>query len=102
MEKLHQEKEIVSLEKKILKLVEKGELPDSQIEQLRGLARHDLDIELLRLAKQREETVSAQKNDEELQKKKEEVRELNAPYAEQLKKNKLLARFVALLIGEKE
>lgn len=92
MDKLKENKEIVKLEKAI---------GDSSTSHFRGLTKSELEFKLLELAKHREELVTTEKEDEELQRAKDLIKELKAPYAEQNKHNKLKCRFIHLLIKEK-
>lgn len=69
---------------------------------LRGLTKSELEFKLLQLANHREEIQTTQNNDEELQNTKELLKELKAPYNEQLKDLKNKSRFIHLLIKEQE
>ena len=96
MNRLADEKEIVKLEKTL-----KKHFSEEKIGELRALSIAQLDLELMKLSKERESEISAQKRDDELEKARQVVKELNAPYKESLKKNKLLSRFVALILEER-
>ena len=61
----------------------------------------DLEKKLLEYAKYREQTVMAQKSDEGLEKAKNTVKELNAPYNETLNALKIKTAYVNILIEEK-
>ena len=91
MSKLSEQKEIVKLEKK---------LDPEKVSSLRGLSRDHLEKELQKLAMTRELLKTTKQNDEEYQRAREVVKELNAPYAEQMKETNTLHRFVALLMEE--
>ena len=69
--------------------------------ELRGLSKQDLEYKLLQLANHREEITTTKNNDQELQFIKEKVKELNAPYSEQLRENNRKSRFIHLLLKEK-
>ena len=84
--------EITKLEKKL----------GSEIaSELRSLSVKELEYKLLQLAKHREAITTTKNEDEELSSAKEVVKELDAPYKEQLKENNLKSRIMALLITEK-
>lgn len=61
-----------------------------------------LEENMLKYAKYREETEMAKKKDEALEKAKNEVKELQAPYNETLKALKLKMAYLGLLIQEKK
>lgn len=61
-----------------------------------------LEENMLRYAKYREETEMAKKKDEGLEKAKNEVKELQAPYNETLKALKLKMAYLMLLIEDKK
>lgn len=92
MEKLNESKEIVKLEKK---------LGENNASHFRGMSKSELEYKLLEMANHREEIVTTQKNDTQLNDTKELLKELNAPYKEQLQQNKLKCRFIHLLLKEK-
>ena len=75
--------EITKLEKK---------LSDGEASELRGLP----------VSEHREAIVTTRNNDEQLKDTKELLKELNAPYREQLSANKVKARFIALLLEERK
>ena len=85
--------EITKLEKK---------LSDGEASELRGLPVSELEFKLLQLSKHREAIVTTRNNDEQLNDTKELLKELNAPYREQLSANKVKARFIALLLEERK
>ena len=91
MSKLLEEKEMILLEKKI-----GGDIAS----EFRSLSSTDMEYKLLQLAKHKEDIISTKNADVALQSAKDEVKELNAPYKDQLKQNELKARFLALLIKE--
>lgn len=97
MSELKKQKEIVVLEKRLNKEFGEGFTSD-----LRALPVSELDFKLLQMAKHFEEIVTTQREDDKLRKAREGVRELNAPYVEQKKQNKLKSRFLALLIEDKK
>lgn len=92
MDKLKESKEIVKIEKKI---------GDSSALHFRGMSKSELEYKLLELANHKEEIVTTQKEDEQLNDTKALLKELNAPYKEQLQQNKLKCRFIHLLMKEK-
>ena len=61
----------------------------------------DLEKKLLEYAKYREQTAMAQKSDEGLEKAKNTVKELNAPYNETLNALKIKTAYINILIEEK-
>lgn len=62
----------------------------------------ELESNMLRMAKYREETEMAKKKDEVLEKAKNEVRELSAPYNDALKALKIKMAYLGILIQEKK
>lgn len=62
----------------------------------------DLESNMLQMAKYREETEMAKKKDEELEKAKAEVKELQAPYNDALKALKLKMAYLGLLIKDRK
>lgn len=62
----------------------------------------DLEANLLRYAKYREETEMAKKKDEDLDKAKNLVKELQAPYNETIKALKVKTAYLGLLIEERK
>jgi hypothetical protein len=68
---------------------------------VQGLSVSDLDSMILRYAKYREEIKDAKEKDETLQKTKELIKELSAPYRESLKANELKTKYLITLLGEK-
>ena len=91
MDKLLEEKELIKLEKKL-----GGDLASD----FRSLTTSELEFKLLQFAKYKEQIVSTRNADIDLQRAKDEVKELSAPYKEQLKDNELKSRFIALLLNE--
>lgn len=87
------ELEITSLERK---------LEESFASEKRGMTVSQLEFELLQLSKHKEDIVTSRNEDDELQRIKELVKELAAPYRESLKANTLKSRFIALLLKEKK
>lgn len=67
-----------------------------------SLALKELESNMLILAKYREETEMAKKKDVALEKAKEEVKELQAPYNEALKALKVKMAYLGLLIQERK
>jgi hypothetical protein len=94
MNELSQQKEIVKLEKQLN--------DETLASELRGLTKKELEFKLLELAKHAQEIVTTRNSDEELTDAKNVVKELSAPYNDQLKGNKLMSRFIHLLVKEKE
>ena len=95
-ETLNSEKEIIELERKILK-----ERSAEFISNLRGMNLVELDKELVIKTKESHETQTAMNTNEKLDKVKKEKTELEAPYKDTLNSIKRHLRFVALLIKEK-
>lgn len=62
----------------------------------------DLEANLLRYAKYREETEMAKKKDRELKVAQENVKELQAPYSETIKALKVKTAYLGLLIEERK
>lgn len=62
----------------------------------------ELESQLLRYAKYREETEMAKKKDETLEKAKNNVKELQAPYNETLNALKIKTAYLGLLISERK
>lgn len=92
-EKLNEQLEITKLERK---------LDEGEASKFRGMTDKELEFELLQLAKHKEAIVTTRNEDQQLNSAKEVVKELNSPYVEQLKANKLKHRFIALLLAEKK
>jgi hypothetical protein len=88
--------ELTKLEKKLAEMQGEG-----YCSELRGLDKKALEFKLLEMAKHREEIVTTKNMDEEYQLAREKVKELNAPYSEQMKHNKIKTRFLHLLLKEK-
>lgn len=74
---------------------------ESYIQGLLELSKKELEHKLLLLAQHKEEVVTTRNNDEEYQLAKEKVKELNAPYKEQLGENKLKSRYIHLLLKDR-
>lgn len=85
--------------KDVTKDVQK-KLPDFA-DAVAGLSVADLETRLLNYAKESENIDDAKDADEELQRTRELVKELGAPYAEARKMIKLKMRYIVQLIGEK-
>jgi hypothetical protein len=68
---------------------------------VQGLSVEELDKMILRYAKYREEIKEAREKDEELNRVKELVKELGAPYRENLKINEQKTKYLIMLLGEK-
>lgn len=62
----------------------------------------ELESNMLRMAKYREETELAKQKDEALEKAKEQVKELQAPYNDALKALKVKMAYLGVLIQEKK
>jgi hypothetical protein len=90
---LAEKKEIVKLEEK---------LGEGVAADFRAMPVKELEFKLLELSKHMQEIVTTQKEDEELQNAKDLVKELSAPYREQMGGNKLKQRFIHLLIKDKK
>jgi hypothetical protein len=69
---------------------------------LNGAKVEDLKKKLLEYAIYREQTVMAQKVDEALEKAKNTVKELNAPYNETLNAIKIKSAYINILLEEKD
>lgn len=67
-----------------------------------SLNSEQLEANMLQLAKYREETEMAKKKDEGLERAKEMVKELQAPYNDALKALKIKMAYLALLIQERK
>lgn len=96
MSELLEEKEIIKLERYL-----KREGREDFVTEMMGASPAQLDSKMLGLAKHREEIQNTKDNDEELKKAKAEAKNLGSPYNDQMKMNKKLTRFVALLMKEK-
>lgn len=92
-----QEKEIVTLEKALIK-----DGRQDWIKEMRVAEKDQLEFKLLNLAKHAQEITNTKNRDEELLKAKKHKSSLEAPYREQTKYNKKLSRFVSLLLIEEE
>jgi trehalose/maltose hydrolase-like predicted phosphorylase len=68
---------------------------------VQSLSVEELDKMILRYAKYREEIKEAREKDEELNRAKEIVKELGAPYRENLKINEQKTKYLIMLLGEK-
>jgi hypothetical protein len=68
---------------------------------VQGLSIEELDNMILRYAKYREEIKEAREKDEQLNQAKELVKELSAPYRENLKINEQKTKYLIMLLGEK-
>jgi len=88
------QKEITILEKKLKS--------DSFASELRGMTVKELEFKLLQLSNHREEIVTTKNDDDQYQSAKELVKEMAAPYNEQMKMNKIKSRFIHLLLKEKQ
>jgi hypothetical protein len=93
MEKLSEQKKIVKLEKKLDK---------DFVAKVQAMSKSELEFEFRKLNVHREDIKATKAMDEELNKAREEVKELNAPYAEQLKSSNLMIEFIYLHIKETE
>ena len=98
MDELLENKEIISLEKKL-----RGETGGSDyVDELRSLDRFALEEKLKDLAKYRQAIFSTRKKDAELKAAKKKVSGLNSPYNTDLNANAAKSRFIGLLIQEME
>jgi hypothetical protein len=68
---------------------------------VQGLSIEELDNMILRYAKYREEIKESREKDEQLNQAKELVKELGAPYRENLKINEQKTKYLIMLLGEK-
>jgi len=68
---------------------------------VQGLSIEELDNMILRYAKYREEIKESREKDEQLNEAKELVKELSAPYRENLKINEQKTKYLIMLLGEK-
>lgn len=96
MDLLSAEKEVIALEKKLLK--------DEQrtfIDEVRAMPETALKDTILRLNKGLQDNITAKQNDEELKNAQNHVSNLKAPYDTFKKKNAQKVRFVSLLLKEK-
>jgi hypothetical protein len=96
MDELTLEKEKTKLEKYLVKQGRQdfvNEMDAADVTQL--------DSRLLGLAKHAQEIANTKANDVELDEAKRAKKDLEAPYRDQLKMNKKLARYVALVMQEK-
>lgn len=89
------EKEIVKLERYLLR---QGR--DELIRELRSLDVKKLENRLLGQAKHEQEIMDTKANDQKLKEAKEQARDYNSVYTEQLRMNKKIARFISLLMKE--
>jgi len=90
------EKEIITLEKKLLKVRSEDFVAD-----LRRMSVSEMEAKLSELSKQYQDVITASKEDVELQRLKDQVTDLQGPYNDAKKQNLLTARFVSLLLKEK-
>ena len=88
-------KEAIVLEKKILRSYGK-----EYIAELRGLDKSGLEGKLLGLANHNQEIITTKNNDEELEKAKDHHNGLASVYKDQLAGNKILSRFIHLILKE--
>lgn len=72
------------------------------VNELRMLNPDELKQRILKQALHREETLDAKANDQALRNAKHEVKDLQAPYSDSLRMNAKIARFINLLLKEKE
>lgn len=91
-QELSSDTEVTKLEKKVGR---------DYTEDLRAMAKDDLEARLLQLAKYRQEIQTSKKNDEELEAAKDRVSFLSGPYRDALKDNDLKSRLVTLIMAEK-
>lgn len=96
MENLTLETELTKLQKSLEKLGRQD-----FVELVDNAAPQELDSKILSLAKHREEIQSTKQNDPQLKEISDQKRELAAPYQEQLKANKVMARYAALVLKQK-
>jgi len=74
---------------------------ESYVQGLLELNKKELEHKLMMLANHKEEVVTTRNEDEEYQLAKEKVKDLNAPYKDQLNENKLKSRFIHLLLKDR-
>lgn len=91
------EKETTKLEKYLVKEGRKD-----FIDEIRAASPEQLDAKLLGLAKHDQEINNTKAKDADLQAAKDKAKELGAVYRDQLRMNKKLTRFVALVMKEQE
>lgn len=96
MEEITLEKEVTKLEKYL-----KKEGRQDFVDEMMDGDSERLNAKLLGLAKHRQEILNTRSEDGDLKKAKEEVKDLDAPYKEQLKMNEKLTRFVSLVMKDK-
>lgn len=96
MENLTLETELTKLQKSLEKMGRQDFM-----EQVDNADAATLDSKILSLAKHREDIQTTKQNDPQLKEISDQKRELNAPYAEQLKANKVMARYAALVLSQK-
>lgn len=84
--------EITKLEKKLA--------DEELMASLRACDKKELEFRLLQLAKHAEEITTTRNNDQTLNECADELKELKAPYTEQMKGVKLKARIIHLLLKE--
>lgn len=89
-------KEVTKLEKWL-----KNQGRQDFIDKIRNSTNTQMEAEILKLAKHKQDIMSTKAKDEELKKARENVRGLNAPYAEQGRFNDKMTRFAALVLEEK-
>jgi len=96
MDKLSEEKEIIKIEKKLLKNFE-----DSFVTEIRGMTPTQLEERIVAFTKAAQENITAKKEDEALEQARKVVNSLNAPYSEFQRKNSEKMRFISLVLQEK-
>lgn len=84
---------------KLEKYLEKQDRYDF-VQEVKDLAVPQLEARLLGLAKAKEQIENFKKADEKLAEAVATAKELNAPYAEQLRMNGKLRRYIAILLDE--
>lgn len=90
-----------SAKKEAIKAKVEKDLPDF-VDMLNGASLESLDKNLSIYAKYREETELAKSEDEGLQRAKEAVKEISAPYNDAIKVLKLKLAYINLLIEERK
>lgn len=96
MNELQDEKEIIKLERYL-----KREGREDFVTEMQAASPVQLDAKMLGLAKYREEIQNTQNADEKLREAKRHASSLGAGYRDDIKMNKKLTRFVALLMQDK-
>lgn len=92
-----QELELTKLEKY---LIRQGR--EDLVRSMKNATIEEMENKLLAYAKHAQEITNTKNRDEELIEARRKVSTLNAPYSEQLRMNKKLARYVSLILKDEE